>query len=197
MERCSQSKYPIPINTSTTPLLAKYYHIHPLKYHPQQCVYMDGSFIPPTENAKGQIEGNTIGLGVYNPNNNIRKTKRLPGYQKILCIKLNGILYAIKTIQTTQLDMHIFTYNLNSIYLINNHIHHPTSPPPPPPPCQTTNNNYRTLDILAPHTVHTHKVHAHSCIIGNEIANTLPNEGTLIEKSIATPYTHMAHTTSY
>ena len=59
------------INTQITPLPAKYYHIHPLNYHPQQCIYMDGSFIPPTKNAKGQIEGNTIGSGVYNLNNNI------------------------------------------------------------------------------------------------------------------------------
>ena len=30
------------------------------------------SFIPPSTNPEGQIEGNTAGSGVYNPNNNIQ-----------------------------------------------------------------------------------------------------------------------------
>jgi hypothetical protein len=43
----------------TIPLLDKFKHTHPLKFHPQQCVYTDGSFILPTKNSEGQIEGNT------------------------------------------------------------------------------------------------------------------------------------------
>jgi hypothetical protein len=35
----------------------KYYHQHHPKYHPQQCMYIDGSFIPPTRNSEGHIEG--------------------------------------------------------------------------------------------------------------------------------------------
>ena len=109
------------------PLPTKYHHQHPLKYHPQQCIYIDGSFIPPYKNPKGQIKGYTAGFGIYSPNKNIQISKRLPGYQNILRAELNAILIAIKTVQPTQMDTHIFTDSLNNIYLINNHIQHPTS----------------------------------------------------------------------
>jgi hypothetical protein len=42
-----------------------------------------------------------------------------------------------------------------------------------------------------------HKVRAHSGIIGNEIADTLANEGTLKEKPTTTPHIHIAHPTPY
>jgi hypothetical protein len=48
-----------------------------------------------------------------------------------------------------------------------------------------------------PHTIHIHKVRAHLGIIGNKIDDTVANEGTLIEKPIATPHIHIAHTTPY
>jgi hypothetical protein len=88
---------------------------------------MDGSFIPPSKNSEGQIVSNTAGSGVYNPNNNIQIAERLLGYPNILRAELNAILIAIKTIQTTQINTNIFTDSLNNIYLINNHIQHPTS----------------------------------------------------------------------
>ena len=90
-------------------------------------VYTDGSFIPPTKIFEGQIESNTAGAGVYNPNNITQILNRLPGYQNILRAELNAILTAIKNIQTTQIDTHPFTDILNNIYLINYHIQHPTS----------------------------------------------------------------------
>ena len=55
------------------------------------------------------------GLGVYSPNNNTQISCRLPCYQNILRVELSAILIAIKTIQTNQIDMHIFTYNLKII----------------------------------------------------------------------------------
>ena len=110
-----------------TPLPTKYYYSHPLKYHPQQSIYTDGSFIPPTKYVEGRMKGNTARSGVYSPNNNTRIAKRLPCYQNILRAEINAILIAIKTIQATQIDTHIFTDNLNSKYLINNHIQHLTS----------------------------------------------------------------------
>ena len=103
------------------------FHIHLLKFHPKQCIYTDGSFIPPTKNSKGQIEGNIARSRIYSPSNNTKISEWLPGYQNILRAKLNAKLIAIKTIQHTQLDTYIFTKNLNSIFLINNHIQHPTS----------------------------------------------------------------------
>jgi hypothetical protein len=39
--------HPPPANYKTTPIPTKYYHTHALKFHPQHCIYTDGSFIPP------------------------------------------------------------------------------------------------------------------------------------------------------
>ena len=38
-----------PKNINTTPLPIKYNHVYPLKLYPQQCIYTDGSFIPPSK----------------------------------------------------------------------------------------------------------------------------------------------------
>ena len=59
-----------PNNTIATPLSPTYNHIHPLKYNPLKCIYMDGSFIPPSKNPESQIDGNTAGSRVYSPNKN-------------------------------------------------------------------------------------------------------------------------------
>jgi hypothetical protein len=75
---------PITRITPSITIPAKYYHQHPLKYHPQQCIYTDGSFIPPSKIYEGQIEGNTARSGVYSPNNNTHISERLLGYQNIL-----------------------------------------------------------------------------------------------------------------
>ena len=93
------------------------------------------------------------------------------------------------------MDTHIFTDSLNIIYLINNHIQHPTS----------QHHHPDKLVIAAiihqiywtPHLIHIHKVRAHTCITGNEKANTLANEGTLKEIPSATPHMHLAHATPY
>jgi hypothetical protein len=50
---------------------------------------------------------------------------------------------------------------------------------------------------LTPHLVHIHKVRAHTGIKGNEIADTLANEGTNKEKPTPTPHIHIAHVTPY
>jgi hypothetical protein len=45
--------------------------------------------------------------------------------------------------------------------------------------------------------LHVHKVQAHVGISGNEIADTLANEGTLEGKPNNTPHIHIAHPTPY
>ena len=103
------------------------------------------------------------------------------------------ILIAIQTIQTTtQIDTHIFTDSLN-IYLINNHIQHSTSQQP-------HSDKLLIVAIIhqiywTPHLIHIYKVRAHTNIIGNEIADTLANEGALKEKPAATPHIHISHAT--
>jgi hypothetical protein len=79
--------------------------------------------------------------------------------------------------------------------LINNHIHHPTS--------QHHHPDKLLIAAIAkqiywtPHKIHIHKVRAHTCIIGNKIADELTNEGTTKEKPEATPRIHIAHSTPY
>ena len=136
-----------------------------------------------------------MGSRIYSSNNNTQISERLPGYQDILRADLNAILIAIKTIQTTQTNKHIFTNILNSIYLINNHIQHPTSQQHHP-------NKLLIAAIIhqiywTPHLIHIHKVWAHTGNMGNEIADTLANEGTLKEKPSTTPHIHLAHATPY
>ena len=45
--------------------------------------------------------------------------------------------------------------------------------------------------------VHIHKVRAHTCISGNEMADILANMGTLKDKPNTTPWIHIARTTPY
>ena len=95
----------------------------------------------------------------------------------------------------TRTDTHIFTDSLNSIYLINNHIQHPTS----------QHHHPDKLLIAAivrkiywtPHKIHIHKVRAHTGITGNELADALANEGTNLEKPEQTPHIHIARPTPY
>ena len=127
MKKCPQNKHPSPLDILATLLPTKYNHIHFLKLHPQHSIYTYGSFSPFTKNSEGQMEGNTTKSRAYNLNNNTQLWERLPGYQNILKVELNAILITIKTIEPIQLDIPIFTDNLNNIFLINNHIQHPTS----------------------------------------------------------------------
>ena len=79
-----KNNIPTTRNIPPITLPTKYYHQQPLKYHPQQCIYIDGSFIPPSKNSEGQIKGNMAGSGIYNPNNNTHISERLLGYQNTL-----------------------------------------------------------------------------------------------------------------
>ena len=156
---------------------------------------MDGTFTPPSKNSEGQIVGNTAGSGVYSPYRNTRILERLPGYPNILRAELNAILIAIKNTQNTQQDTYVFTNSLNDIYLINNHIQHPTSQHHHP-------NKLLIAAIVrqiyrSPHMIHILKVRTHIGISGNKIADTLANKGTLKEKLDMTPHIHIAHTTPY
>ena len=163
MENRPQNHHPPPNNTTTPPLPPTYNHIHTLKYHPQQCIYTDESFIPPSKNSEGQIVGNTTGSGLYSPNNNTQISERLSGYQNILRAELNAILIAIETIQTTQWDTHIFTDSLNIINLVNNHIQHPTSQHHHPDKLLIAAIIHQIY--WTPHMIHIHKVQAHTGLV--------------------------------
>ena len=118
-----------------------------------------------------------------------------PCYQNILRAELNATLIPVKNIQLTKLDTHVFTISLNIIYLINNHIHHPTS--------QLYHPDKLLIAAIVrqiywtPHKIHIHKVRARTGITGNVIADDLANEGTTKEKPEATPHIHIGHSTPY
>jgi hypothetical protein len=83
----------------------------------------------------------------------------------------------------------------NGIYLLINHIQHPTSQHHHPDKILIV---AIILQIYStPHLVHIHKVHAHTGIKGNEIVDTLANEGANKEKPTPTPHIHIAHATPY
>ena len=93
------------------------------------------------------------------------------------------------------MDTHIFTCTLNSIFLINNYIQHPSLENHHPNKLLIliiVHQIYKTL-----HTIHIHKVRGHTRIIGNEVVDTLTNEGTYKDKPATTPNIHIARTTFY
>ena len=83
----------------------------------------------------------------------------------------------------------------NNIYLISNHIQHPTSQQHHPDKLLVATVLHQIY--WTPHLIHIHKVKAHTSIIGNKIAYTLANEGALKEKPTAAPQIHIAHATPY
>ena len=114
------------------------------KYNPQKCMYIDGSFTPPTKITDGHIIGNTANSRFHNPNNNLRISIRLHGYQNILRAELNTIVLTTQAIQITRKDTHIFTNNLTNIHLINIQDTHPYN--------NTTQTNYSTRPLYTKST---------------------------------------------
>ena len=152
------------------------------------------SIYPPPPQYENDM-GNTTGSGVYCPANNLRIAERLPSLQNILRAELTTLLIAIQGTQQHTQDTHIFTDNLNSIYLIHNYIRHPSS-----------QHNHLDKYLIAAivnhitwsaHKITIQKVKAHTCIISNEIADQLANMGALLDKPTNIPRIHTAHTTPY
>ena len=108
-------------------------------------------------------------------------------------LEIKSLLLRAQT--TTQTNTHIITDSLNNIYLISNHIQHPTSQHHHPDKLLIAAIIHQIY--WTPHLIHIHKVRAHTGITGNEIADTLANEGALKEKHADTPHIHIAHATPY
>ena len=88
---------------------------------------------------------------------------------------------------------YIFTDSLNNIYLIHNHIRHPSSQHNHPNKlCIAAIVNHITWST---HKITIQKVKAHTCITCNEMADQLANSGALLDKPAGTPRIHTAHTT--
>ena len=121
--------------------------------------------------------------------------RETPKFTKHTQSQINTILIAIQGTQHHTQDTHILTDSLNNIYLIHNHIRHPSS----------QHNHLDKLLMAAivnhitwsTHKITIQKIRAHTGIVGNEFADELTNNGALLDKTTNTPRIHTAHTTPY
>jgi hypothetical protein len=108
--------------------LPNYTFALPLKYPPEYSYYTDGSFYPPKQISPNNWRPETASYGVFNPIKNLQISERLPGLQNILKAELMAIYTTIKLSITTYAEepVFIFTDSLNSLYLLNTQIKHPS-----------------------------------------------------------------------
>jgi ribonuclease HI len=197
--KLNKSSYPPQLNPLMAPQLPDFPHIHQPKFPPQYCYYTDGSFIPPKQQANGFWDPAQAGYGIWNPLLKINLSQRLTGLQNILHVEMTAIHHTLQilTQEFPNEPAHIFTYSLNSLYLINTQIKYPTQ-----------QNNYPDKTILASivnmlknrtATTHLHKVRAHTNIIGNEEVDKLAKKGTKIVLVSDIPFQphESAHSTPY
>jgi hypothetical protein len=167
-------------NPSIALQLPDFPHIHQPKFPPQYCYYTDGSFTPPKQQANGFWNPAQAGYGIWNPLLKINLPQRLIGLQNRLRAEMSTIHHTLQILiqEFPNEPTHIFTNSLNSLYLINTQIKHPT---------QQNNHPDKTIlasivNMLKSHTTTTHlyKVRTHTNIIGNKEANKFAKEGSKI-----------------
>jgi ribonuclease HI len=135
------------------------------------------TIIPPKKLSENIWEPSRASYGIWNPLFKINISRRLIGLQNILRAEISAIYHTLLILnhEFPQEPAYIFTDSLNSLYLINTQIKHPT---------QQNNHPNKTILALivkllknrvAPTTLH--KVRAHTNIIGNEEAEKLAKEG--------------------
>jgi ribonuclease HI len=195
----NKSPYPPQTNPPNTLQLPYFPHIHNSKFPPQYCYYTDGSFTPPKKQANGFWDLAQAGYGIWNSLLKITLPQRLIGLQNILRAEISAIHHTLQilTQEFPNEPAHIFTNSLNSLYLINTQIKHPT---------QQNNHPDKTIlasivNMLKNHiaTTHLHKVRAHTNILGNEEADKLAKEGSKIVLVSDIPFHphQSAHSTPY
>ena len=152
--------------------------IHPILKFPQElCYYTDGSFIPPKQIDETTWISESAAYDIYNAHKNLEISNRLPGLQNILRAELMALYDTLKlSIEHYNNEpMHIFTDSLNSLYLLNTQIMHPS---------QHTNHPDKTIlsemvQMLQrrTHILTLHKVRTHSNITRNDKADELAKAG--------------------
>jgi hypothetical protein len=127
----------------------------------------------------------------------IQLSERLPGLQNILRAEFMAIYTVIKlsiTIYTKE-PIYIFIDSLNSLYLINTQIRHPSQ-----------HNNHpdkiilsQIVNMLQSRTqpISLHKVKVHTNITGNETADELAKRGRLKAHSLLAESHEFAHASPY
>jgi ribonuclease HI len=168
----NKTPYPTHRSQNTPPQLPNFLQNLHQKFPPQYCYYTDRSFIPPKNLSENIWEPARAGYGIWNPLLKINISRRLIGLQNILR-EISAIYHTLLILnhEFPQEPTHIFTDSLNSLYLINTQIKHPT---------QQNNHPDKTIlalivKLLKDREVRTtlYKVRAHTNIIGNEEADKL------------------------
>ena len=171
--RLTYPPQPPTTQTPNIPLINNIDKCLPLKYLPQFCYYIDGSFKPPKETSQGHWKRKKAWYGIYNFIKNLKIAIRLPGLHNILLAKLMAIHHTLQLLTTTYCGerAHIFMVCRNVLYLLNTQIKHPT-----------LHNSHPDKNILESMTtmlqsrtqINTlHKVKSQANINGNEQADTL------------------------
>jgi ribonuclease HI len=186
-------------NQNSSPQLPNFPQNQHQKFPLQYCYYTDGSFTPPKKISTNIWEPLRARYGIWNPLLKINVSRRLIGLQNILRAEITTIYHTLVILnqEFPQEPAHIFTDSLNSLYLINTQIKHPT---------QQNNHPDKTILALivkmlknrtAPTTLH--KIRAHTNTIGNKEADKLAKEGSKIhpENDMPTQEHEHAHSTPY
>jgi hypothetical protein len=172
----NKSPYPLQTNPSNVLQLPDFPCIHQPKFPQQYYYYTDGSFTLPKQQANGFWDPVQARYGIWNLLLKINIPQRLIGLQNILRAEISTTHHMLQTLtqEFPNETTHIFTDSLNSQYLINTQIKHPT---------QQNNHPDKTIlasivNMLKNHTATTHlyKVRAHTNIIGKEDADKLTKE---------------------
>jgi hypothetical protein len=121
---------PYPINRSQNipPQLPNFSQNLHQKFPPPYCYYTDGSLTPPKKLSENIWEPARAGYGIWNPLLKINILKRLIGLQNILRAEISAKYNTLLILdqEFPHEPAHIFTDSLNSLYLINTQIKHPT-----------------------------------------------------------------------
>jgi hypothetical protein len=195
----NKTPHPISRNQNAPIQLPNFLPKQHKKFPPQYCFYTDDSLTPPKQLSANIWEPARAEYGIWNPLFKRDISNRLIGLQNILRAEITTIYHTLVILnqEFPQEPAHIFTNNLNSLYLINTQIKHPT---------QQNNHQDKTILALivqmlknrvAPTTLY--KVRAHTNIIGNEEVNKLAKEGSKINPVNDMPiqeHEH-AHSTTY
>ena len=123
--------------------------------------------------------------------------ERLPGLANILRAEMMALHHTLRLLTTTYQNepAHIFTDCINVIYLLKNHIKHPTTHNSHPDKVTLASMVQMLLGRTQITTIH--KVRAHANIDGNEQADKLAKRGRKLEHEDAEhPYEH-AHPAPY
>jgi ribonuclease HI len=182
---------------NNTNLFPNYTFALPLKFPREYSYYTDGSFKPPKQISANNWRPETAAYGIYCPIKNIQISKRLPGFQNILRAELMAIYMVIKLSTTTYTDepIYIFTDSLNSLYLINTQIQHPSKYTNHPD--KTILTQIVTMLHSRTHPIALHKVKAHTDITGNETVDALAKRRLIKPYSPPQESHEHAHSTPY